>query len=163
MCLKWWIKLPRTWTCFPNKSEEITEKIHLFKMYPPPFLQSCWFPIHWSFSQMFSLNSVTKIFVITVKGLEPAISCVRDQDATTEPARQTWEAGSLNSVPFMLQWFIRFPEFAEFTEFNESSAAFRKKLQCYFQSFNISCNSKQTVCLIPICLRVCASLAKLIW
>ena len=39
---------------------------------------------------MFSVNSensVTKIFVITVKGLEPAISCVRDQDATTEPAR----------------------------------------------------------------------------
>ena len=26
----------------------------------------------------------------------------------------------------MLQWFIRFPEFAEFTEFNESSAPFRK-------------------------------------
>ena len=35
---------------------------------------------------MFSLNllnSVTKLFVITVKGLKPAISCVRDQDATT--------------------------------------------------------------------------------
>ena len=26
----------------------------------------------------------------------------------------------------MLQWFIRFPEFAEITEFNESSAPFRK-------------------------------------
>ena len=36
---------------------------------------------------MFSLNSVTKIFVITVKGLEPATSCVRDQEATTVPAR----------------------------------------------------------------------------
>ena len=35
---------------------------------------------------MFSLNSeksVTKICVITVKGLEPSTSCVRDQDATT--------------------------------------------------------------------------------
>ena len=31
---------------------------------------------------MFSLNSVTKIFVITVKGLEPATSYIRDQDAT---------------------------------------------------------------------------------
>ena len=31
---------------------------------------------------MFSLNSVTKIFGITVKGLEPAPSYVRDQDAT---------------------------------------------------------------------------------
>ena len=30
---------------------------------------------------------VTKIFVITVKGLEHATSCVRDQDATTAPAR----------------------------------------------------------------------------
>ena len=39
---------------------------------------------------MFSLNSlysVTKIFVITVKRFEPATSCVRDQDATIEPAR----------------------------------------------------------------------------
>ena len=26
----------------------------------------------------------------------------------------------------MLQWFIRFPEFAEITEFNESYAPFRK-------------------------------------
>ena len=33
-----------------------------------------------------SANSVTKIFVITVKGIEPATSCVRDQDATTAPA-----------------------------------------------------------------------------
>ena len=34
-----------------------------------------------------SLNSVTKIFVIAVKGLEPATSCARDQDATTVPVR----------------------------------------------------------------------------
>ena len=34
-----------------------------------------------------SLNSVTKIFVITVKGLEPATTCVRDQDAATAAAR----------------------------------------------------------------------------
>ena len=36
---------------------------------------------HLSCLKMFSLNSlslVTKIFVITVKGLEPAISCIRD-------------------------------------------------------------------------------------
>ena len=45
-----------------------------------------------SFPLMFSLNllnSVTKIFVITVKRLEtchPATSCVRDQDAITAPA-----------------------------------------------------------------------------
>ena len=32
-------------------------------------------------------NSVTQIFVITVKGLEPATTYVRDQDTTTAPAR----------------------------------------------------------------------------
>ena len=30
-----------------------------------------------------SVNSVTKIFVITAKGLELVTSCVKDQDATT--------------------------------------------------------------------------------
>ena len=43
-----------------------------------------------------SLNSVTKIFVIAVKGLKLATSCVRDQDATTAPARYMIETGSLN-------------------------------------------------------------------
>ena len=50
---------------------------------------------------MFSLNSVTKIFVITVKGLELTTSCVRDQDATTVPARHMCFSDlsdSLNSV-----------------------------------------------------------------
>ena len=40
---------------------------------------------------MNSLNPVTKIFVITVKGLEPATSCVREQDATTVLARHICE------------------------------------------------------------------------
>ena len=44
---------------------------------------------------MFSLNSVQKVFVITVKGLEPATSCVRDQDVTTVPARHIRDIGSL--------------------------------------------------------------------
>ena len=35
---------------------------------------------------MFSMNSVTKIF-LSLKGLEFATSCVRDQDATIVPAR----------------------------------------------------------------------------
>ena len=55
---------------------------------------------------MFSLNllnSVRKIFVITVNGLEPAIFCVKDQDATTALARHMLETGSLNSAQFMLQ------------------------------------------------------------
>ena len=70
-----------------------------------------------------SVNLVTKIFAITVKGLEPATSCVRDQDATIAPARHMWETESLNWAQSMLQLFIRFPEF---TEFNESSAPLRK-------------------------------------
>ena len=44
---------------------------------------------------MFSLNSVKNIFV-TVNGLEPATSCVREQDATTAPTRHMGETGSLN-------------------------------------------------------------------
>ena len=63
------------------------------------------------------LEQLTKIFVITVKELEPATSSVRDQHATSVPARHMWETGSLNCAQFMLQWFIRFPEFAEFGEF----------------------------------------------
>ena len=42
------------------------------------------------------LNSVTKIFVIRAKRLEYATSCVRDQNATTVPARNMWETLSLN-------------------------------------------------------------------
>ena len=45
---------------------------------------------------MNSANSVTKIFVITVKGLEPTTSYLTDQDATTAPARHVQEPGSLN-------------------------------------------------------------------
>ena len=47
-----------------------------------------------SFSYMFSLNSansMTKIFVITVKEFKPVTSCVRDQDATTAPTRHMRE------------------------------------------------------------------------
>ena len=34
-----------------------------------------------------------------------ATSCVRDQDATTVPARHVWKTGSLNWAQFMLLWF----------------------------------------------------------
>ena len=63
-----------------------------------------------------SANSVTKIFVITVKGLEPTTSWVRDRHATTAPARHMLDTGSLNWLQFMFHWFIRFLKFAEFTE-----------------------------------------------
>ena len=77
---------------------------------------------HCGFPKCFSESN--KTFVITVKGLKPATSCVRNQDVTTMPTRHTWETGSLNWAQLMLQWFIRFSEFAEITEFNESSTAF---------------------------------------
>ena len=44
----------------------------------------------------------------------PATSRVRDQDATTVPARHMRETVSLNLVQFILQWFIKFAEFSEF-------------------------------------------------
>ena len=69
---------------------------------------------------------MTKIFAITIKWLEPATSCVRDQDATTVSARHMWETGSLNWVQFMLRWLIRFPEFTESTELNGSYTPFKK-------------------------------------
>ena len=65
-------------------------------------------------------NSVTKIIVMTVKGLEPDTSCVRDQYATRAPARHMWKTGSLYWTQFMLQWFIRF------------SAPFRKNSNVQF-------------------------------
>ena len=82
---------------------------------------------------MFSVNSVTKLPVITGKGFEPATSCVQDQDATIAPARHIWETGSLNRAQFI---YIRFPEFAEI---NESSALFRK-------NSNVSCMSQGQNC-----------------
>ena len=55
------------------------------------------------FLNVFTEFSCKKI-VIAVKGLEPVTSCIRDQDATTVPARHMWETASLNQTQFMLQW-----------------------------------------------------------
>ena len=79
---------------------------------------------------------MTKLFVITVKGFEPATSCVSDQDATAVPARHKWKTRSLNWVQFMLQWFTRFPEIFEF---NESSAPQKKHLLGEKWRRNLSC------------------------
>ena len=56
----------------------------------------------WIFSQGFQKN------ICNNKGFE---------DAATVPTRHRWEKGSFNWPHFMLQWFIRFPEFAEFMDF----------------------------------------------
>ena len=42
---------------------------------------------------------------------------VRDQDATTAPARHGWHRASLNWSIFVVQWFTRFSEYAESAEF----------------------------------------------
>ena len=71
------------------------------------------------FFLMFSLNSVNSVTKIkraqTCHLLCKRLVCYHSASKT-----------HLNWVQFMLQLFIRFPEFAEFTEFNESSAPFRK-------------------------------------
>ena len=66
----------------------------------------------------FSLNVFTEFsdknichYSKRARTCHPATSCARNQDTTT---RHIWETGSLNWAQLMLQWFIRFPEFAEF-------------------------------------------------
>ena len=86
---------------------------------------------------------------LSLKGLGPATSCVRDQDATTVSARHIWTPRSLNWTQFMLEWFTRFPEFAEFSEFNESSAPLREKsidtcYNCLQKNVNDSASRKGT-------------------
>ena len=75
----------------------------------------------------FSLNVFTKFSEFNDKNIchyskraqtcHQATSCVGDQDATTVPVRHMWETWSLNGLWFMLQWLIRFLEFAKFNEF----------------------------------------------
>ena len=88
-------------------------------------LSECYLCGDWNYESFlfeFSLHVFIKfsdkIFWITLKGFEAATSCVRDQGATTVPARLGRETGSLNRLQFMLlQWFIIFPEITEFNEF----------------------------------------------
>ena len=63
---------------------------------------------NWDFPECFHLIQwIQKQKYQSLKGLEPTTFCVRDQDATTAPARQIWETGSLNWAQFLLRWFIR--------------------------------------------------------
>ena len=80
-----------------------------------------------------SRNSVTKIFVTTVIGFEPATSCVRGQDDTTVLARHVWETGSLNWPEFMLHWLT-------------NSVSFRKN--SYVQLKNVSSHTSLNTCCI---------------
>ena len=50
--------------------------------------------------------------LLTVKGFEPATSCVRDQGVTTAPARHMWETGSLNWAP-IASVIVKVAEFSE--------------------------------------------------
>ena len=51
--------------------------------------------------------------------LELTISCVKDRDSTTVPQRHSQQRRWLKWSLFMLQWFLRFSEFAGFTELKE--------------------------------------------
>ena len=74
----------------------------------------CGYPsMHWD-RQLPAPPPGRRLLLRTVRILlEPAASCGRDQDATTVSATHIGEAGSLNWAQFMLQWFVRFPEFNE--------------------------------------------------
>ena len=63
---------------------------------------------------------------MSLKGLEPAISCVRDQDASTTQARHMWETESLNGPQIYACVIYQIPWIREITEFNESYAPFKK-------------------------------------
>ena len=98
-----------------------------------------WLSNHSSFLYMFSLNSlnsVTKDIIILKRllGSNP-LSPVWETETLPLCHRYTANRRQLNSSQFMLQWFLRFPEFAEFSE---SSALFRENAigtdtnsQCY--------------------------------
>ena len=78
-------------------------------------------------SPLNSLNSVTKVFVITVKGFEPAISCVRDQDAATTPARHVrdriFKLTLIHaSVIYQIPWICR--NYWIFVSFRENPSVF---------------------------------------
>ena len=69
---------------------------------------------NWVFSKYFHwIRRIQWLKIFVIRRARPATSCVRDQNATTVPAM--WKAGSLRLLQFMLQSFIRFPEFTEFT------------------------------------------------
>ena len=115
----WGVSRPRTWGMDPS--------IHWGSPPPPsrqPLLRAvcilleCILVIYyvyiseyiWVFAKFFHYSK-------RARTCHPATSCVRDQNATTVPARHMWKTWSLNWAQFMLQWFIRFPKFAEFSEF----------------------------------------------
>ena len=102
----------------------------------------------------FSLNVFTEFTEFIDKNIchyskrtrtcHPATSCVRDQDATTAPARHIWETGSLNWPQFMLQWSIRFPEFSEFL-FHLGKTPLRPR---YFVCGKLDFKNESRVCLV---------------
>ena len=77
---------------------------------------------------------------VSKKGFKLAASSLREQIVTIVPARHRLETGSLNLPLFMLQWFIRFLEFAEFTEFL-SNFGENSILWCSFVYFSLEFSS----------------------
>ena len=58
----------------------------------------------------FSLNIFIEANSVTNnKGFEPATSCIRDQDGSTEPARHSWGTRSLNLLPIYATVIYQIP------------------------------------------------------
>ena len=88
-----------------------------------------------------SLNSVTKIFVITVKELEPATRprLVRKTRMLPQHQQDTCRDRIFKLSPIHGSVIFRFPEF---TEFGESSALFRKNFNDSFSLGHMYCTFK---------------------
>ena len=95
----WWPPLPVPWSaCILNRKNSSWKLLNqIIGVFPKCF--------HW-------IQLIQWQKYLSLKGLEPATSCVQDQDTTAVPARHMWETGSLNWAQFMLQWLIIFPKFA---------------------------------------------------
>ena len=89
--------------------------IFIFEIREFKFWSSDWtfeFPLVFSLN---SANSVTKLFVIYSKRVRTChLLCNRPGCYHSAGKTYMWEMGPLNWPQFMLQWLIRFPEFAEF-------------------------------------------------
>ena len=81
---------------------------------------------YWRFSKCFHWIQWQKYSPLQFKDLNLLPLVWETRMPLQHQTKHMWETGSLNWAQFMLQWFIRFPEFAEFTEFNKSSAPFMK-------------------------------------
>ena len=102
-----------------------------------------------------SANSVTRYYCHYSKRARTCHILYKRPDAKTAPARHVWERGSSNWAKFILQRFIRFPEFSEF---NESSVPFRKNSIVYFNFRQLLSSYTQCAIIKIITAQICHNL-----